>query len=222
VPRAGTFVGRLDAATSAALEAAGSVVDRASGERICHEGDASTCVWIVRSGFVKLTKLAESGREIVLELRGAGDILGEMGAIDGSPRSAAVVALGPVRLVAVDAVRLRELIDHHPSLAIALIEEMAQRLRQASERQLELGTVDVLGRLCRRLVELAETHGHPDGERVLIAGGISQQELADWCGASRDAVVRALRELRRADLVESRRSQVVIRDLGALALVTGT
>jgi CRP-like cAMP-binding protein len=220
VARPGSFLGALDPEAAAVLEATGSVVRRASGERLCSEGDASTTAWILRSGFVKLTKLSGAGREIVLELRGPGDILGEMGAIDGTPRSAAVIALGDIELVAIDAARLRELLLRHPPIALALIEELARRLRQASDRQLELGTVDVLGRLCRRLVQLAESHGRDRDGRVLIAGGISQQELADWCGASRDSVVRALRELRNADLVESRRTQVLIHDLAALSHVT--
>jgi CRP-like cAMP-binding protein len=222
VARPGSFLGGLGPEAAAAIESVGTVQRRASGDRLCSEGDPSSAAWILRAGFVKLTKLSEAGREIVLELRGPGDILGEMGAIDGSPRSAAVIALGDIELIAIDAPHLRELLLQHPPVALALIEELAIRLRQASERQLELGTVDVLGRLCRRLVQLAESHGRPRDGRVLIAGGISQQELADWCGASRDSVVRALRELRNADLVESRRTQVLIHDLAALSLVTGS
>jgi CRP-like cAMP-binding protein len=213
------FLDGLAAADVAALDEIGAVVRRRRGEHVFHEGEATHSVWLLRSGFVKLTKLSLSGRTTVLELRGPGDILGEMGLIDGGPRSATVTALSPVVALSIEASRLGALLDARPTLARRLLEDLVARLRQASERQLELGTVEVLDRLTRRLVELADSQGEDVPSGVRIAGGISQQELADWCGTSRDSIVRALRELRDAGLVESGRSQVVILDLPSLRSV---
>jgi len=111
--------------------------------------------------------------------------------------------------------RFDELRHERAGIANALLAVVVRRLRQASGRQLELGTADSLGRVCRRLADLAASHGepHPDGVLVRV---LSQQELADWAGVSRDGVVRALHELRDAGIVDSGRGQVVIKDLAAV------
>ena len=77
--------------------------------------------------------------------------------------------------------------------------------------------MSVVGRLCGRLTELAHSHGVEQDDGILISAGISQQELADWCGTSRDSVVRALHGLREAGLLDSRRTEVTILDPTAIA-----
>ena len=101
-------------------------------------------------------------------------------------------------------------------MADRLFQELVYRLRQASARQHELGTVSVVGRLCRRLTELAHSHGAARDDGILISAGISQQELAEWCGSSRDSVVRALTGLREAGLIESRRTELMLLDPAAI------
>jgi CRP/FNR family transcriptional regulator, cyclic AMP receptor protein len=102
-----------------------------------------------------------------------------------------------------------------------LLAVVVGRLRQASGRQLELGTDDVISRVCRRLVELASSHGEPLADGVLVRA-LSQQDLADWAGVSRDGVVRALHELREAGLVESGRGRVLIKNLAAVTERAGS
>ena len=199
---AASFLGGLGVADLEALRAASRVRRYRSGELVLREGDASRAVLAILTGTVKLTKTATSGREAVLELRGAGEVVGELGAIDGQTRSASAVALGEVEALVVLAHQL-------------LVTEVA-RLREAAGRQLELGTADVVGRVCRRLAELAASHGVPMDGGVLVRGAISQQDLADWSGISRDGVVRALGELRRLGWLDTGRQRVLIRDLDAI------
>ena len=73
-----------------------------------------------------------------------------------------------------------------------------------------------MGRVCRRLAELAASHGEPDDDGVLIRASLSQQDLADWSGVSRDGVVRTLHELRDLGVVDSGRGRILIRDLAAI------
>ena len=167
-------------------------------------------------GHVKLSKIATTGRETVLEIRGPGDVIGEMGVIDGQPRSATATTLEDSLVLVLTADQFRTILHDRPGVADRLFQELVYRLRQASARQHELGTVSVVGRLCRRLAELAHSHGVARDDGILISAGISQQELAEWCGSSRDSVVRALTGLREAGLLESRRTELMLLDPAAI------
>ena len=213
---AASFLGGLAAADLEALHAAARIRRYRSGELLLREGDAPSAVLAILAGTVKLTKTATSGREAVLELRGAGEVVGELGAIDGQSRSASAVALGEVEALVLPADGFNALLRERGGLAHQLLITEVARIREASGRQLELGTADVVGRVCRRLAELAASHGVPMDGGVLVRGAISQQELADWSGISRDGVVRALGELRRLGWVDTGRQRLLIRDLGAI------
>jgi CRP-like cAMP-binding protein len=204
-----------------ALFAAGARRIFASGELLCREGESGAAILVLLSGYVKLTKTALSGRETMLELRGPGDVLGEMSVVDGAPQSANAIALDDVEVLAIEASRFDGLRRERAAVANALLAVVVRRLRQASGRQLELGTDDVISRVCRRLVELAASHGDPAPDGVLVRA-LSQQDLADWAGVSRDGVVRALHELREAGLVESGRGRVLIKDLKAVTARAGS
>ena len=93
---------------------------------------------------------------------------------------------------------------------------MTERLRGASQRQLELGTSDALGRVCSRLAELADRHGVPDGGAIRVDSPLSQEDLADWAGLSRDAVVKALKTMRGLGWIETGRRRITLYDLEAV------
>ncbi|HSS12182.1 MAG TPA: Crp/Fnr family transcriptional regulator [Acidimicrobiales bacterium] len=208
-------MGGLPQAELDALLAAGRTRRHLRGEVLLREGDAATSVLLIVSGLVKLTKTAASGRQAVLELRGPGDPVGELGAIDKQPRSANVVAVGDVEVVVLSAHRFDALVQKRSALAHRLLVTVVGRLREASARQLELGTVDVVARVCRRLAELAALGTSIDGG-VLVRAELSQQDLADWAGISRDGVVRALHELRTLGWLETGRRRLMIQDLDAI------
>jgi CRP-like cAMP-binding protein len=161
------------------------------------EGDDAHEVLIIQSGEVKVTMISSEGREVVLDVLGPGELLGELSAIDGAPRSAGAAALGAVELVAVDLARFNQFIDEHHSAAVALLRSVAGRLRHTTRRQVEFGTVDALGRVCGRIVEMMDRYGRQtDGARVVLNAPLSQSELGGWTGLSREAVVKALAALR--------------------------
>ncbi len=215
-----SFLSGLGADDAEAIFAAGNRRSFSSGELLCREGDTGSSILVILSGYVKLTKIAVSGRETMLELRGPGEVLGEMSVVDGAPQSANAIAIDEVEVLAVDAARFDALRYERAGVANALLAVVVGRLRQASGRQLELGTDDVISRVCRRLVELASSHGEPSPDGVLVRA-LSQQDLADWAGVSRDGVVRAFHELREAGLVESGRGRVLIKDLKAVTARAG-
>ena len=213
----GSFLGGLPAADFDALRAIAHIRRFGTGDVVLREGDRPSLVLAVLTGTVKLTKTASSGREIVLELRGAGEVVGELGAIDGHTRSASAVALGEIEALVVPADRFNALLRERAGLAHRLLVTVVARVREAASRQLELGTADVVGRVCRRLMELAASHGEATEGGVLVRGAVSQQELADWAGVSRDGVVRALHELRDLGWLETGRHRLLIRNLEAVS-----
>jgi CRP/FNR family transcriptional regulator, cyclic AMP receptor protein len=212
----GSFLGALSAGDREVILGAGHIRTHRTGATLCREGDPPIGVHIVLTGVVKLTKTAPSGREALLELRGAGDVLGDMSVVDGERQSANAIATGDVEVLAISGDDFEALLGSSPAIARSLLRVVVRRLRQASDRQLELGTTEVMGRVCARLAELAATRGEPVAGGVLIRGALSQQELADWSGASRDGVVRAFNELRDLGVIDSGRGRVLIRDIGTV------
>lgn len=190
------FADGLDPAVLEALRAAGRVRRVAKGATLFCAGDDGTEVFVMLAGTAKVTAWAPNGREVVLDVVEAGALLGELSVIDGGPRTATVVALDAVEVLAVTAARFRALLADQPTLNAALLDLLAARVRVATERQVEFGANDALGRVCRLLIDLDERYGAgaaPGGGFVVP---LSQQDLASWAGLSRDAFVKALRAVR--------------------------
>jgi CRP-like cAMP-binding protein len=173
-------------------------------------------VLIVRSGQAKVTVLDREGREVILGFRGPGELLGELSAVDGAPRSATVTALEPMTALGIPGDAFRGLLDRRPAVARTLLHVLAVRLREADRLRLEFTAYDVPGRLARRLAELAERFGEPSDEGLEIGLALSQGELASWTSCSREGVSKALGTLRGLGWIETRRRRIVVRDLEAL------
>lgn len=155
------------------------------------EGDPAHAVVVVQQGDVKITTASQSGREVVLDVLGPGDIIGELSALDGGRRSAAVVALSDLEVLAIPSTVFREISQVHVDLLSELLHEVIGRLRAADRRQIEFSG-DAIARVCTRLVEISERQGSND-----LTLPVNQSELAAWTGLSREAVVKALAALRR-------------------------
>jgi CRP-like cAMP-binding protein len=222
---AASFLERLGPAERSQLERAGDRRRHRTGAVVFHEGGDSDGAIVVLQGHVKVVKLSVDGRAALIELRGPGDLLGEQGVIDRASRSASVVALTELTVLHLPAARFRELLRIEAPITNAVLETVVARLRRASLRQLELSTSDAVSRVCARLTELAARFGRPQEKdarsskvgEIVVDSPLSQQELADWVGLSRDGVVRALQILRRQGLVKTSRQQFVLVDPDAVA-----
>jgi CRP/FNR family cyclic AMP-dependent transcriptional regulator len=186
------------------------------GQALFHEGGRSDRVVALLRGRVKVSTTTAGGREIVLAFRGPGDLLGELSAIDGQPRSASVEAIEPVEALAIAPADFRGFLTENPEIALMLLETLSRRLRDADRKRIEYGAHDTVGRVAARLLELADQYGEPDPQGVRIALPISQEELAGWTGASREAVSKALQTLREAGWVVTERRRITVCDPEAL------
>ena len=200
---------------SVALRREGHTRKFQRGHALFTEGDRAERVFLIERGWVTVTCTAPGGREIVLGLRGPGDMLGELSALDGEPRSAMAVTLSEVEAIVVSGSTLMRALDD-VAASHELIRMLAARLRDADRKRLEFAALDTLGRVAWRLYELSERFGHESEEGISVELPLSQEQLAAWCGASRESTVKALTSLRGLGYITTGRRRVVIRDLEGL------
>lgn len=182
---------------------------------LLHQADEAGPVVVLLDGRVKIA-VSNGGRQAILGVVGAGELIGELAAIDGAPRSTTVTTLEPVAALVVPRSEFVALLDSRPRIALAILRTVARRLRYADAQRMQFATQDVVGRLAQRLVELCERFGTQSERGVEVSLPFSQEELASWVGASREGVSKAFQLLRSLRIVETGRRRVTVLDLAAL------
>lgn len=211
-----TFASGLSPEELADLRRRGQPRHFRRGASLFNEGDRSGHVALITDGRVKVFSPTAEGKEILLAIRGPGDLLGDLSAIDREPRSATATAFEDVDAVIVSAEGFRDFLHSHPRITIGLLETLTRRLRDADRKRIEFAAFDSVGRVALRLVELAERFGEKDEDGIRIDLSLSQEELAGWTGASREAVSKALTSMRARGWIETRRRGITVLDLDAL------
>ena len=187
-----------------------------AGALLFLEATRSERVEVVISGQVKVFRTAEDGTEVFLAVRGPGDLVGEFAAIDGQPHSASVSAMEPVEVLTVRLPDFTAFLQAHPRTMWLLLRILTSRLRDADRKRTEFGVYDTLARVTCRLVELAERFGEPTESGVRITLRLTQEELASWIGASREAVAKALQRLRDRGYVQTEHRRIIVIDIEGL------
>lgn len=164
------------------------------GEHLFREGDPGDALHVVLDGKVKICRTSADGRENVVAILGPGDLLGELAIFDSQPRGATATAVVDCTLASLPAGSFREWLGEHPGVAVSLLHALAVRLRQTNEAMADLVFADVPGRIAKTLLNLAERFGEPDGDGVRVSHDLTQEELAQLVGASRETVNKALAE----------------------------
>jgi CRP/FNR family cyclic AMP-dependent transcriptional regulator len=211
-----TFLDALTEEEAADLHAAGRRRAYGPGVTLFHEGDDSGPVVVLLGGRVKVATVGGGGREAIVAVRGPGDLIGELSAIDGGPRSATVTTLEPAEVLLVPGSAFAALLERHLRIALVLLRMVAGRLRYADSQQAQFATQDVVGRVAARLLELGDRFGVAEDGRLVIELPISQEELAAWTGSSREAVSKALQQLRALHVLETGRKRITVLDAEAL------
>jgi CRP/FNR family transcriptional regulator, cyclic AMP receptor protein len=158
---------------------------------IINEGDRGESMFVILAGKVKVYVSDDDGREMILDIYGAGDYVGEM-SLDGRPRSASVMTLEPTICSVVTREALKEAVASSPDFAMKLIDTLIDRARIATDNVKNLALMDVYGRVARLLLSLAKEQ--PDG-KLLVPERMTQQDIADRVGASRDMISRIFKDL---------------------------
>jgi CRP/FNR family cyclic AMP-dependent transcriptional regulator len=172
---------------------------------IVNEGDATDSLYIIMEGRVKAFVSDDEGREVILSTQGAGEYFGEM-VLDQGPRSASVMTLEPSRFLVVPKEDFREFVLKNPAFSVSLIEKLISRVRSLTENVKSLALMDVYGRVARLLLELAN---EVDGVLV-IEERLTQQDIANRVGASREMVSRILKDLSIGGYIAQTRERIVL------------
>jgi len=189
----------------------------APGHVIFREGDASDTCYVVRSGHARAVRGSADGRQITLAHFGPGDIFGELAMFDDERRSATVETLDAVAAIAILGPDMRRLLREHPDLAVKLVIGLGRRLREANERLARQSFQTVQSRVAivlGHLVAQAQAEGAGDDD-VLVR--VTQSDIAQLAGSSRESASRFLAVLERAGILEQGRGRVVVHDPAALA-----
>lgn len=214
-----SFLDSLPPQDRTALLSLGTPREYAPGEVLLREGETSTFVLVILSGWSLALAGTENGARLILALRGAGEVVGDLAAMDRRPRSATVTALGPVRGVVISGQRFRGFLAARPHATALIMRQLASRLRSADAERRSLASGTVLQRLAARLLELLERTGRDVPEGVALDPPLPQHELAAAVGATREAVAKALRLLREEGVVVTGSRRLVVTDMELLRLL---
>jgi CRP/FNR family cyclic AMP-dependent transcriptional regulator len=198
--------------SEAELEKLSKVSVRKRVERtafVVRAGESTDSLYILLTGRAKVTNTDEEGREIILAWLGPGEFFGEMGMIDGSPRSANVVASEACELLVLSKDAFQRCLQDNFLVAQKLMQILVRRLREADRKIESLALLDVYGRVARLLLELSVE----EGGRRIVKKKISKQDMARMIGASREMVSKVMRDLELSGYIATENDLVII--LGA-------
>jgi CRP/FNR family cyclic AMP-dependent transcriptional regulator len=186
------------------------------GERLFAEGDTGDKLYIILTGKIKLTKAAPDGRENLLSVHGPGEMFGELSLFDPIPRTSSATAVTSARLAGLAHIDLRSWLSARPEVAMHLLQALAQRLRRINEVKADLVFTDVPGRVAKALLDLSDRFGvlTPDG--VQVNHDLTQEELAQLVGASRETVNKALADFAARGWIQLAAKSVLVTDTDRL------
>jgi CRP-like cAMP-binding protein len=188
-------------------------------ETIVSKGEPANEFFVLLRGRAKVTAQGSEGGDTAINVMGPGEVFGEIGILDGRPRSATVTTLEECEMAVVDKRAFHGLLAVSPPVAIKLLEVLAGRIRELTTRVEDRAFLDVPARLAKQLLWLAGNHGTESGARVRIELKLSQQELGDFIGATRESVNKNLRDWSRNGLIKHERDHLEILDLNALRAI---
>jgi CRP/FNR family transcriptional regulator/CRP/FNR family cyclic AMP-dependent transcriptional regulator len=184
----------------------------ARGDVIFLKDDPGEALFIVESGSVRIHVTGAQGTDLTLAVMNANDFFGDMSLLDGEPRSASASALTDSTLIVLERDHFTELVRKRPDAALAVLARVTHRLRGSDQMASDLAFLDAAGRLARRLLEIADQSGVTRDDGVLLNVRITQEELANMIGVTRESVNRNLSEFRRLKLIRNEGRKIVIRD----------
>lgn len=207
----------LGAAALAELGQVARLAGYARGQTIVSQGEAGNSLFAIDTGYLKVSVFGSGGTLSTLGVMGPGEVFGEMALLDGGPRSATVTALTRASLVVVDRGPFRALVAGASPLGAAMLELLARRLRVLTERSDDLTVLSVGGRLAKQVLLLGQRHGTAVGpQRLRIGVRLSQQELGEMIGATRESVNKHLRIWEEESVLRKEGGHLVILNLPLL------
>ncbi len=179
---------------------------------ILTENDPAAAVYIISRGQVKISSLSDDGREVILGMLGEGDFFGEIAVLDGLQRSANVVGMSEGEVMVLSSGDFLDILVRQPVVSLALLRELAARLRKADEQIKSLSLEDATGKVAAVLLRLAQDIGRIKRGRVEIDALPLQQDMANMAGTSRETISRVLQAFGREGMIERDGPKLIILD----------
>jgi CRP-like cAMP-binding protein len=206
----------LDDDAAGALRASMTEVSVARGRTLFNEGDPGDRLYVVTSGKIKLGRTSADGRENLIAVLGPGEMFGELSLFDPGPRTATATAVTDSRLIGLGHDDLQPWLAGRPEVAGQLLSALARRLRRTNESLADLVFSDVPGRVAKALLDLAQRFGTPTERGLHVTHDLTQEELAQLVGASRETVNKALADFAQRGWVRLEARAVDILDVERL------
>ncbi len=206
----------LDAEGAAALRASLSERTVAKGQALFHEGEPGDHMYVIVEGKVKLGQTSSDGRESLLGVLGPGEMFGELSLFDPGMRTSTAIALTEAVVLSLGHDQLKPWLAGRPEVAAALLQALARRIRRTNEAYADLVFSDVPGRVAKALMDLGEKFGAVTPEGLMVTHDMTQEELAQLVGASRETVNKALADFTQRGWIRLESRQVLILDVERL------
>ena len=207
----------LDDEAAAELQASMVGLHLRRGDVLFAEGDPGDRLYVVVDGKMKLGRTSGDGRENLLAILGPGEMFGELSLFDPGPRTASATAVTEARLLGLGHDDLQPWLRHNPEVAGQLLSALARRLRRTNEAMADLVFSDVPGRVAKALLDLARRFGVQRDDGVHVTHDLTQEELAQLVGASRETVNKALADFQQRGWIRHEARAVVLRDVDRLS-----
>ena len=207
----------LDDEAAAALRSCMNDVKVARGRTLFNEGDPGDRLYVVTEGKIKLGRTAPDGRENLLAILGPGEMFGELSLFDPGPRTATATAVTDTSVLGLGHSELEPWLTGRPEVAAQLLGALAQRLRRTNEAMADLVFSDVPGRVAKALLDLARRFGVQSEDGLHVTHDLTQEELAQLVGASRETVNKALADFASRGFLRLEARAVVILDIERLS-----
>jgi len=212
VIRSAPLFSALSDEEAASLRASMTLVKVTKGHTLFKEGEEGDRLFVVLDGKLKLGKSSPDGRENLQEILGPGEMFGELSLFDPGPRTATATAITDAKLLMLPHEKVLDLITSQPAVSLELLRRLAQRLRDSRGEQSDLVFVDVPGRVAKAIIDLGERFGETKDDGLHVKHDLTQEELAQLVGASRETVNKALADFAARGWVSLEPRAVVIKD----------
>jgi CRP-like cAMP-binding protein len=209
--RAGMFQG-VELSAVSALTKQLQPVDFPCGYMFFAEGEPGDRLFIIISGKVKIGHRSPDGRENLLTIMGPSDMFGELSIFDPGPRTSSATTITEVRAVSMDRETVRAWIADRPEIAEKMLRVLARRLRRTDHNLADLIFTDVPGRVAKQLLRLAQRFGTQEGDALRVSHDLTQEEIAQLVGASRETVNKALSDFAHRGWIRVEGKSVLISD----------
>ena len=176
------------------------------------EEEIGSTIFIILDGRVKISRISDDGREVILSILSEGDFFGEMSILDGQNRSANVVTLDDSKIMVIRREDFLQMLHDYPQIAINLLKELAQRLRRSDTQIKSLSLQNATGKVASTLLRIADDSGKIHLGQVEIPRLPPQQDLANMAGTSRETISRVLKALTKQGYLKKEGSRLIIKD----------